>query len=247
MNDYNDIEISLIVTVWNRYKFLPDALQSIVDQDYNGKTQVILCDDGSLDETTKVIENFRSKFDFFDVIRESPTDETRMKTSRLAIIINKAIPLCKGKYISYLCDDDLYKPERNRLMIDFLEKNQDIFLAYHWMKMIMISEDKAVVGTSVDLCDSWDESTEYWVRNLYNRIDHVTFVHRNLGKENILWDEDSVYKRCVDWGFLLKALNKDLKFGCVEKYLAIGRKIQGMSLNLDGDAMIASMTAKGQE
>ena len=243
----NKIDISIIVTIWNRPKFLVDALQSIIDQDYGGKTQIVLCDDGNLDATTRVIEQFRPKFDAFDVIRECPSDEARMKTSRLAIMTNKALPLCAGKYISYLCDDDLYRPERNRLMIEYLDKNPDIFLAYHWIKMIMISEDKAVVGTAIDLCDYWDESTKYWIENIYNRIDHATFVHRNLGKENILWDENLVYKRCTDWGFLLQTLNKDLTFGCVEKHLAIGRKIQGMSLNLNGDAMIANMTAKGKE
>ena len=241
------IDISIIVSVWTRHKFLIDALQSIVDQDYEGKTQVILIDDGSLDGTTKVIESFKDRFDKFDVIRENPPREARLKTSRLAIMINKVLPLCDGDYISYLCDDDLYKPERNRLMIKYLDENPDIFFAYHWMKMILISEDKAVVGTAVDLCDKWGRSMKYWVENIYNRIDHNSFLHRNLGKNNILWDENPVYKRCTDWGFVLKVLAKDLKVGCIEKHLAIGRKIQGMSLNLNGDSMIANMTEKGQD
>lgn len=240
------MDISIIVSIWNRHKFLIDALQSVVDQDYKGKTQIVLIDDGSLNATTKVIETFEDKFDQFDVIRENPSDDARLKTSRLAIMINKAIPLCVGRYITYLCDDDLYKPERNRLMIEFMDNNPDIFLAYHWIKMIMVSEDKAVVGEAVDLCDRWDESTKYWIENIYNRIDHTTLVHRNLGKENILWDENPTYKRCVDWGFILRIFNKDLMVDCVEKHLAIGRKIQGMSLNMDGDAMIANMTEKIQ-
>ena len=244
MDETKDIGISVIVSVWNRDKFLIDALRSVADQDYEGKTQIVLIDDGSTDAVEKVIEEFRSEFDQFDVIRENPDPKERMKTSRLAIMINKAIPLCVGKYISYLCDDDLYKPERNRLMLYYLDKNPDVFLAYHWIKMIMVSEDKAVVGEAIDLCDKWDESTKYWIENIYNRIDHTTLVHRNLRKENILWDENPVYKRCVDWGFILKVFNKDLMLGCVEKHLAIGRKIQGMSLNMDGDAMIANMTEK---
>jgi len=241
-----DIDISIICSIWNRPKFLIDALQSIVDQDYEGKTQVILCDDGSLDATTRVIEHYQSKFDQFDVIRENPSNEARLETSRLAIMINKALPLCKGKYISYLPDDDLYKPERNRLMIEFMDKNPAVFMAYHWIKMITISADKAVVGETVDLCDPWDEATKYWVKNIYNRIDHSTIVHRNLGEHNILWDENNTYRRCQDWGFIKRVIEKDLKIDCLEKHLAIGRKIQGQSLNRDGDQMIANMLAKGQ-
>ena len=237
------IDISIIVSVWNREKFLVDALQSIVVQDFKGKTQVILCDDGSLDATTKVIEDYRSKFDQFNLIRECPADEDRIKTSRLAIMINKALPLCKGRYISYLPDDDIYRPERNRLMVGFLDKNLDVFFAYHWMKLILISSDKAVVGEAVDLCDPWDEPMKYWEENIYNRIDHTSIVHRNLD-ENILWNENPIYKRCADWGFILRVLKKGMKVDCLQKYLAIGRKIQGQSLNRDGDQMIANMMEK---
>lgn len=245
----SDIDISIIVSVWNRANFLMDALQSIVNQDYEGKTQVVLCDDGSMDETMKVIEKYGPKFDQFDVIRENPSTDERLKSSRLAIMINKALPLCTGRYISYLPDDDLYKTERNRLMIEFLDKNPDIYFAYHWMKMILISPDKAVVGESADLCDRWDESMEYWVRWIYNRIDHTSFVHRNLGEKNVLWDENPTYKRCVDWGFILQILNKPnkdmFKIGCLEKSLAMGRKIKGQSLNMDGDKMIEEMAEGG--
>ena len=42
-----------------------------------------------------------------------------------------------------------------------MDENPGIYFAYHWMKMILISEDKAVVGTAIDLCDPWDESMKY--------------------------------------------------------------------------------------
>lgn len=238
-------DISIIVTTWNRESFLVDALESILRQDYQGRTQVIVCDDGSTDGTQDVIESYRSKLERLDVVREEPEPEDRLKQLRLAIMINKALPLCDGRYISYLPDDDVYKPERNRLMIQYLDDNQDVYLAYHWMKLLLVSPDKAVVGEALDLCDSWDESMKYWVQNIYNRIDHTSIVHRNLGPhQNIRWNENPIYKRCADWGFLLKVLRANFKIGCVEKYLAIGRKIQGMSLNRDGDQMIAAIMGK---
>ena len=234
------IDISVIVTVWNRAKFLVDALESIKNQDFEGSTQVVVCDDGSVDETPSVIEQFRDSFTMYNVVNGNPTDEERITTSRCAIQINKAIPLCHGKYICYLPDDDIYLPQRNRVMFNFMESHPDIFLAYHWMKLILISEDKAVVGQAVDLCEMWDEATKYWVKNIYNRIDHTSLFHRNLFENNILWNEDLNYKRCVDWGFLLKVLDLELQLDCNPMYLAVGRKIQGKSLNIDGDKMIGN-------
>lgn len=238
------IDLSIICNVWNRHEFLKDALQSLIDQDYQGKTQVIVCDDGGTNEVAEVIEGFRPKFNVFDLIRENPTTEDRMKTSRLAIMINRALLLCRGRYISYLPDDDVYKPERNRMMVEFLDRNPDVFMAYHWMKFLLVSPDKAVVGESVDLCDPWDDAMRYWVENIYNRIDHTSIVHRNMREDNVCWDENVRFKRCVDWGFILRVLKRGLKVACVEAPLAIGRKIQGQSLNRDGDQMIANTVDK---
>ena len=241
------IDLSIICTVWNRYEFLKDALQSIVDQDFQGKTQVIVCDDGSMKKVVEVIEAFETSFDAFAVVRESPTVEDRLRTSRLAIMINRAIPLCEGRYISYLPDDDIYKSERNRVMVDFLDKNPSIFLAFHWMRFLLVSADKAVVGEAVDFCDVWDVAMKYWVENIYNRIDHTSMVHRNLRTENVYWDENPGFKRCVDWGFLQRVLKKGYELASVEESLAIGRKIQGGSLNRDGNQMITDAMEKQDE
>jgi len=240
-------DISVIVSTWNRAAFLVDALESLKNQDYGGTMQVIVCDDGSTDKTAEVVDSFRTSFAGFGLVVGSPTNEERLKSSRLPIMINRALPLAEGRYVSYLPDDDVYRLERNRLMVEFLDANPEMYLAYHFMKLILISEDKAVVGEAVDLCDPWDSSMEYWVRNIYNRIDHASIVHRNLGAENVLWDENIKYKRCPDWAFLLKILKKGLKVGCVERYLAIGRKIQGMSLNIDGDRMIEKVVERERE
>ena len=70
-----------------------------------------------------------------------------------------------------------------------------------------------------------------------------------LEKKNVLWDENLTYKRCVDWGFILQILNKPnkdmFKIGCLGKSLAMGRKIKGQSLNMDGDKMIEEMAEGG--
>ena len=238
------MDLSVVVTTWNRKSFLGDALESIEKQDFQGRTQVIVCDDGSEDGSEEVIEAYRDKFAGYEVIREWPSYEDRLETSRLAMNINKALKLCDGRYISYLPDDDLYMPERNRMMVEFLDEHPETYLAYHWIKMILVSLDKAVVGQAVDLCDPWDEANQFWEKYIYNRIDHTAFVHRNLRGDNIPWNEDVRYKRCVDWGFLLRALDRGLEFAHFPNFLAIGRKIQGQSLNLDGNKMIEALKEK---
>jgi hypothetical protein len=87
------------------------------------------------------------------------------------------------------------------------------------------------------LKDAWTEANKYWVEHIYNRIDHIGFVHRD---RNYLWDEDSYFRRASDWGFLLRCLALEEKFAHIPEWLAMGRKIEGDSLNVDGSQVAGS-------
>lgn len=226
--------ISIILTTYNRCEFLRDSLQTLAEQDYPGTTQLVLCDDGSTDGTLEVAGQFRQDFDDFQIIRENPTDGQRLSEVRYVKLINKALPLCKGKYITYATDDDLYHPQRNRTLAEFLESRPDVFLAYHYMKVFRVSRDKDYLEAIWDLSHEWTPGLRYWVENIRNYIDHSAMMHRNMFKDNIKWDGDTRYMKCGDWGFLKRVLAADKKVAHVPKYLAVGRKITGMSVHFDG-------------
>lgn len=188
--------ISIILTSYNRRDFLRESLWSLAEQDYPGTKQLILCDDGSTDSSLEMAEQFRLDFDDFKLIQEHPTEERRCTEVRYVKLINKALPLCTEKYITYATDDDLYHPERTRRMVEFLETHPDVYLAYHFMKIFRVTREQssrrprpALLGAQPegcgyeliwDLCHEWNPGTEYWVRNIWNLIDHSSFVHRNL-------------------------------------------------------------------
>ena len=242
--------ISIILTSYNRRDFLRESLQSLAEQDYVGTKQLILCDDGSTDGSLEMAEQFRLDFDDFQIIQENPTKEQRLGEVRYVKLINRALPLCTEKYITYATDDDLYHPERLRKLVEFLETHPDVYLSYHFMKIFRVSKTGGVIELIWDLCHEWNRGTEYWVRNIWNLIDHSSYMHRNLkwkptsspsldgrGKgegANIFWNEGPKFMRCGDWGFLLSALDAGYRFAHIFEYLAIGRKIEGQSLHFDG-------------
>ena len=49
--------VSVILTTYNRDRFLPEAIQSILAQDYQ-KFELLLIDDGSTDSTWKKIHPY---------------------------------------------------------------------------------------------------------------------------------------------------------------------------------------------
>jgi len=54
-------ELSIIVPALNEEKYLPKLLNSILQQDFKGKTEVIIVDGNSEDRTIEVTERFKKK------------------------------------------------------------------------------------------------------------------------------------------------------------------------------------------
>lgn len=233
------MKLSVILTSYNRPKFVAEALQSIANQTIADNIHVVVVDDGSNQETINAIDKFEDKFGKFMLLEGAfVTPEKRKTTNRVAININIALRYLwslpkedQPQYLSYIGDDDLYFTSRCEIMAKFLDENPGAFLAYHFLEIHRCDEEGKLLDKIFDLKDPWTPANKFWVENLYNRIDHISFVHR-MG--NYLWEEDPDFSRAADWGFLKRLLSLDEKFIYLPQYLAQGRKIVGDSLNMDG-------------
>ena len=95
--------LSIIVPAYNEERRLPKTLPRIVaflqTQDYPG--EVIVVDDGSLDNTAKVVEEMAAQLPFINLIRNEHRGKGyAVKTGMLA---------ARGDYL-FLCDADLSMP-----------------------------------------------------------------------------------------------------------------------------------------
>jgi spore maturation protein CgeD len=245
------VKLGVIVSSYNRPKVLKEALESIANQTIADKILVVVVDDGSIQEVLDIANSFSDKFGAFKLTQSIPVqdDSERSTTNRVAIGVNQglryiwSLPVIdRPQYISYLGDDDLYFSTRCEKMVDFLDGNPDIFLVYHFMEIHQCDSEGNLLEKMLDLHEVWEESTQFWIEHIYNRIDHISFVHRD---KNYLWDEDVEFRRASDWGFLLRALSLDEKFAHLSEYLAQGRKIKGDSINLGDDASARIALGKG--
>jgi len=117
------MEISIIITTFNRRNFLKDAIFSVLNQTYfknkiiNKDFEIIIVDDGSTDNTSEIVKEFPVRY-FYQ--RNSGISKTR----------NIGFSISGGKYISYLDSDDLWKKEKIEKQIIFLKENPDIPICY---------------------------------------------------------------------------------------------------------------------
>ena len=236
------VKLGVIVSSYNRPIFVKQALESIANQTIADQILVVVVDDGSIQEVLEVIDSFSNKFGAFKRVKSISVndDSERTSTNRVSIGVNQGLRYIwslpkaeRPEYISYLGDDDLYFSNRCERMVNFLDANPDIFLAYHFMEIHQCDQEGNLTGKILDLHEPWDIPTKFWIEHLYNRIDHISFVHRD---NSYLWDEDAEFCRTSDWGFLLRALSLDEKFAHLPEYLAQGRKIKGDSINMESDA-----------
>lgn len=63
-------KISVVVPVYNVDKYLPDCIRSLVSQTYRN-LEIILCDDGSTDESGRICEEFAAEDNRIIIIHQN--------------------------------------------------------------------------------------------------------------------------------------------------------------------------------
>ena len=114
--------LSICMPVFNGEKVIKETLGSIIRQ-YNGKFEIVLCDDNSEDSTYAILEEFGIIYDFIRIYKNDENlgmDENFQKTVLSA----------KGKYIWLFGQDDLLQPGAVDKVIAVLEKYPDVGIIY---------------------------------------------------------------------------------------------------------------------
>lgn len=106
--------ISVVMPVHNAGSYLAKAIESILVQTYSN-FELIIVNDGSEDDSGKIIEKYASKD-----CRISPIFSARMG---IAHAMNTGVAAARGDYIAYLDHDDIALPERLANQLAWMQKN----------------------------------------------------------------------------------------------------------------------------
>lgn len=111
-------KISVLMGIYNCSATLPDAIDSILDQTYTD-WELILCDDGSQDETYAVAEAYRKKYPKQIILLKNDQNLGLNRT------LNRCLEYATGEYIARMDGDDLSLPERFEKELAFLENHPE--------------------------------------------------------------------------------------------------------------------------
>lgn len=120
-------EISVIVPVYNAERYLPDCLDSILNQTFKG-LEMILVNDGSTDFSGSICDEYAQKDKRIKVIHKKNGGTT---TAR-----KEGIKAVTGRYTGWVDADDHIAPDMYSLLYKLAEKHQaDIVeCQYIWIK-----------------------------------------------------------------------------------------------------------------
>ena len=119
-NSIKELLISIIMPAYNCEKYIEDAINSVIAQTYNS-WELIVIDDGSKDNTIKIVEGLSDKdkrIRFYKNEKNLGVSETR----------NKGISFAKGDWIAFLDSDDMWEPVKLEKQFEIVEQKTEEFL-----------------------------------------------------------------------------------------------------------------------
>lgn len=107
--------ISVIVPVYNCEAYLDKSIQSLIQQTYFEHLEIIFIDDGSKDNSGKIIDKYIEKYSNMRLIRQ--------KNSGVSAARNRGIEEASGEYIIFFDADDIAERQLYEKLFKLIEEN----------------------------------------------------------------------------------------------------------------------------
>lgn len=193
-------KVTVALTTWNRPGWCEVAIESVLNQTYQD-FELLILDDNSTDPVQLKLLDHYAKHPKVTVARSKVTAADRMKKVRYAVLANVGLRMAKGEYLSYLCDDDYYFPERLEKMVARLDVGDDAKIVYGSQRLFNQGMETGVRRAELVLDDA------------YCKVDHSSVMHvTQVGRDVGGWDTDAQWWMLADAIFWRRLNRAGYKF-----------------------------------
>lgn len=120
-------KISVLMGTYNCASTVTEAIRSIQAQTYTN-WELIICDDGSTDNTLKMVKKEASSDSRLIVLKND-------QNKGLNVTLNRCLAAASGDYAARMDGDDLCKSDRFEKQVSYLENHPEIQVVSSWMSM----------------------------------------------------------------------------------------------------------------
>jgi glycosyltransferase involved in cell wall biosynthesis len=127
-------KVSVCIPTFNTARYLPEAIDSVLDQSFSDY-ELVVYDDASTDDTSRVMERYRS----------TKVVYVRFDTNLgQAGAWNHCVSLARGEYVALLHADDRYLPGFLEDRVSTLDRHRNVGLAFG--PVMLIDQNGIAVG-----------------------------------------------------------------------------------------------------
>src|SRR5262249_54879934 len=175
--------VTVIVPNYNHEKYLPERLRSITGQTYENM-EIILLDDASTDNSRAILQKFASNEKRARFVPNQQNSGSTFKQWR------KGLSHARGKYVWVAESDDAAGPAFLETLVEKLEANPGLSLAYCQVQMLSLNGEK--LGTPEQ---PWLSEIDplRWNTDFVN--DGIDEIRRSLVVKNTILNASSVVFR----------------------------------------------------
>lgn len=113
--------ITVLITTYNYGRFIEEAIDSVMSQDFPlDKVQILVVDDGSTDDTSERVKKYGSDVEYL-----------YKPNGGQASALNFGMANARGEVVSLLDADDLFLPGKLARLAEVFEKDPALGMAYH--------------------------------------------------------------------------------------------------------------------
>jgi len=155
-----EVEISVLMPVYNAEKFIAEAIRSVLNQSFTD-FEFIIINDGSTDSTREIIHAFKDP-------RIVVIDQPNMG---VAAALNRGLKLARAEWVARFDADDICHPTRLEKQMAFIRKNKGF---------ILVGSDVEVIDTGGNFIYRYEHHAHKYEDILKLRPSVCGFIHSTV-------------------------------------------------------------------
>jgi len=117
-------KVSVIIPTYNGSRYICQTVESVLNQSYRD-WELIIIDDGSTDQTAKLLEPYRDRVNYY-----------YQGNQGVASARNLGLKMAQGDYINFLDHDDILLPDKLALQVAVFDKQPQVGMVHSGWKRI---------------------------------------------------------------------------------------------------------------
>jgi glycosyltransferase involved in cell wall biosynthesis len=200
--------VSIIITTYNREKYIEEAILSVVNQTFKN-FEILIIDDGSSNNYAEIICN---KFDNCNYFYK---ENGGVSSAR-----NYGVKMAKGTYIAFLDDDDYWRSDKLEKQVLILEREKEIDCIHS--SAAIVDENSIEKGRLIGASDKkahkrsgyvfWNALGVWLVKASTPLIRRKVFVKQMLFDETLEVGEDTDFYQRMFYRHKVLYINEPLAY-----------------------------------